>query len=222
MVARPSGFKSTLLNVPALANGVLMAEEKQDKQEKQRPQKQEISIVRLAGRDINGSFKLEKALMRVKGIGSNMAHALSLSIEKKLSITPETQIGSLTEEQLTSIEDIMKSPKDMNIPSFMFNRRKDMETGSDIHVFGTDVTIKVRQDIENDIKMQSWRGFRHQYGQKVRGQRTRSTGRTGATIGVTKKKGLEGAAAAAKATEAQQQKAGPAPTAPAKPAPAKK
>ena len=180
-----------------------MAEEKQ---EKQRPQKQEISIVRLAGRDINGSFKLEKALMRVKGIGSNMAHALSLSIERKLSIKPTEQIGSLSDQQLNSIEELMKNPKGSNIPNFMFNRRKDMESGEDIHIFGGDVTVKVRQDIETDIKMQSYRGFRHQYGQKVRGQRTRSTGRTGASIGVTKKKGLEGVAAAAKATEAQQQK----------------
>ena len=31
------------------------------------------------------------------------------------------------------------------------------------------------------------RGFRHQYGQKVRGQKTRSTGRTGSTVGVVKK-----------------------------------
>ena len=29
--------------------------------------------------------------------------------------------------------------------------------------------------------------LQHQYGQKVRGQATRSTGRTGATVGVTKK-----------------------------------
>jgi small subunit ribosomal protein S13 len=48
--------------------------------------------------------------------------------------------------------------------------------------------VQTRQDIEDMIKQQTYVGFRHQYGQKVRGQRTRSTGRTGATVGVTKKK----------------------------------
>ncbi len=32
-----------------------------------------------------------------------------------------------------------------------------------------------------------YRGIRHEQGQKVRGQRTRSNGRTGLTVGVTKK-----------------------------------
>ncbi|MGD0511191.1 MAG: 30S ribosomal protein S13, partial [Candidatus Micrarchaeaceae archaeon] len=44
----------------------------------------------------------------------------------------------------------------------------------------------------------TWRGFRHQYGQKVRGQSTRSTGRTGITVGVTKKS-IQTAEKAAKA-----------------------
>ncbi len=185
-------------------------QENQEKKQQMRQQKPEITIVRLAGRDINGNFKIEKALTNVKGIGSNMAHALSLAIERKLNIKPDTRIGALSDAELASIENVMKDPKGSNIPHFMFNRRKDLESGHDMHVFGTDVIVRVRQDIENGIKMQSWRGFRHQYGQKVRGQRTRSTGRTGATIGVTKKKGLEGAAAGAKAAEAQQQKSGPA------------
>lgn len=193
-----------------------MADERQEKQENQekkqmRQQRPEITIVRLAGRDINGNFKIEKALANVKGIGSNMAHALSLAIERKLNIKPDTRIGSLSDQELASIENVMKNPKGGNIPNFMFNRRKDLDSGQDMHIFGTDVIVRIKQDIDNGIKMQSWRGFRHQYGQKVRGQRTRSTGRTGATIGVTKKKGLEGAAAGAKAAEAQQQKSGPAP-----------
>jgi small subunit ribosomal protein S13 len=37
-------------------------------------------------------------------------------------------------------------------------------------------------------EMNSWRGYRHAYGLKVRGQRTRSTGRKGKAVGVKVKK----------------------------------
>ena len=49
-----------------------------------------------------------------------------------------------------------------------------------MHVVGTDLIVQTKQDIDDMVKQQTWVGFRHQYGQKVRGQRTRSTGRTGA------------------------------------------
>jgi len=37
-------------------------------------------------------------------------------------------------------------------------------------------------------KIKCWRGIRHRLGLKVRGQRTKTTGRTGMTIGVRRKK----------------------------------
>ena len=38
-------------------------------------------------------------------------------------------------------------------------------------------------------RIRSYRGIRHERGLKVRGQRTRSTGRRGSVVGVKKKKG---------------------------------
>ncbi|NLE05551.1 MAG: 30S ribosomal protein S13, partial [Crenarchaeota archaeon] len=35
--------------------------------------------------------------------------------------------------------------------------------------------------------IRSWRGYRHAYGLKVRGQRTKTTGRAGKSLGVKKK-----------------------------------
>jgi small subunit ribosomal protein S13 len=43
-------------------------------------------------------------------------------------------------------------------------------------------------DVNRMRKMRSYRGIRHETGQKVRGQRTKSTGRTGTTVGVKRKK----------------------------------
>jgi small subunit ribosomal protein S13 len=42
----------------------------------------------------------------------------------------------------------------------------------------------------------SWRGYRHAYGLKVRGQRTKTTGRAGKALGVKKKEIMAKAAAA--------------------------
>ncbi len=182
-----------------------MAEQEKEKQhqDKRQPQREE-SIVRISGRDINGSFRMEKALTRVKGIGNSMAHSLAVAISSKYGISSTQPIGEFTEEQIEKVEQAIKAPEKHGIPDFMLNRRMDGEDGSDAHLTGNDLIIKVRQDIERDIKNQTWRGYRHQYGQKVRGQRNRSTGRTGATIGVTKKKGLVGQAAQAGAAAEQQ------------------
>jgi small subunit ribosomal protein S13 len=52
----------------------------------------------------------------------------------------------------------------------------------------SDLIFYVRNDIEREKRTKSWRGVRHTLGLKVRGQRTRTTGRTGMTVGVTRRK----------------------------------
>lgn len=180
-----------------------MAEQKkQVRNDSRNAEGKETSIVRIAGKDVNGSYSIEKALTRVKGIKSSFAHAAVLQIEKHLGIPRTAEIGSLDEESVSKIEKLISKPLESGIPGFLLNRRSDVESGSNLHLIGTDLAVATRQDVERDVKVQSWRGFRHQYGQKVRGQRTRSTGRTGATVGVTKKT----AELAAKAAEAQEKK----------------
>jgi len=46
----------------------------------------------------------------------------------------------------------------------------------------------LREDLERLKKVRAHRGIRHHCGLRVRGQRTKSTGRRGATVGVIKKK----------------------------------
>ncbi len=194
-----------------------MAEERKQQKEQKGD---ELGIIRMAGRDIRGSYSIIGALMQVKGLGYNMAHALALQAERQYGIKMDTKIGTLSEEQTGKIESLLKDPSRAGIPTYMLNRRKDLESGADMHVTGTDLTISVKQDIDRDIKNQTWRGFRHMYGQRVRGQRTRSTGRTGATVGVTKAK-VEAAAKPAPGGKPGAPGAAPAGAAPAAgPAPA--
>jgi small subunit ribosomal protein S13 len=169
------------------------------------------SIVRIAGKDVDGSLNIERALAMVKGIGANFSHSLTLTIEAKLGIVKTTEIGSLNETQIQDVEKVIKDPVSYGIPTYLINRNKDAETGKNLHSVSGDLIFNTRQDIGRLISNKAWRGYRHQYGQKVRGQRTRSTGRTGVTVGVTKKS----IQSAEKSAKAQADKG------PAKPKPAK-
>ncbi len=163
-----------------------------------RPQqeKRATSIIRIGGKDINGELNIPRALDEIKGIGSNLSHSITHVVETKLGIPKSTHLGDLTEQQIESIEAVIKEPTKYGIPAYMLNRRKDFDTGHDIHLIGSDLTFAVRQDVNRDVGIRAWRGYRHQHGQKVRGQHTRSTGRTGATVGVMKKAAKQQMAAA--------------------------
>jgi len=139
-------------------------------------------IVRIAGKDILGTKKTIIGISQVKGMGYNFAK----SILDILKINPNSNIGFLTESQVEEIEKIMKNPSVVNIPSWFLNRRKDIDSGEDLHLITSDIDFNVRNDIEREKTMSSWRGFRHTYGLKVRGQRTRTTGRKGGAVGVRK------------------------------------
>ncbi len=141
-------------------------------------------VVRIAGTDIDGMLKVPYGLAKIKGIGYNLA----LAICRKLGIDPQKRIGYLTEAEIKKIEDTLQNLSAMGFPSWLFNRRKDYETGRDLHLIGADLIFYVKQDIEREKRIKSWRGIRHALGYKVRGQRTHTTGRIGPTVGVKRKK----------------------------------
>jgi small subunit ribosomal protein S13 len=72
--------------------------------------------------------------------------------------------------------------------TWMLNRQKDLVTGENKHLLGQDILLTLREDLNTLKKIRCYRGIRHERGLKVRGQRTKSTGRRGSTIGVSKKK----------------------------------
>jgi SSU ribosomal protein S13P len=124
------------------------------------------------------------AISRIKGIGYNTA----LAICKRLGIDPNTKLGRLDQETLSKLENVIRDLAAAGFPPWMLNRRKDLESGRDIHLIGSDLLFVVREDIERMKRTKSWKGIRHALGLKVRGQRTATTGRTGITVGVRKKK----------------------------------
>ncbi|MCD4740410.1 30S ribosomal protein S13 [archaeon] len=154
---------------------------------KKAPVKRDMrNIIRIAGKDLNGDYPIQRALLDVKGVGFTLSRAMTKKITEKLSIEPETKLSSLDEEQLKALTDIVTSPQKYGIPSYLLNRRKSRETGEDVHLTGHDLDFKVQEDKGLEKKIASYKGIRHQLGLTVRGQRTRTSGRKGGTVGVQK------------------------------------
>lgn len=141
-------------------------------------------IVRIAGMDIPGDLKVAYGLALIKGVGYNFALALC----RLIGIDPNKRIGFLTDSEIERIESALSNPLSIGIPAWMLNRRKDYETGRDMHLIGADLIYYVKRDIEREKRIKSWRGIRHALGLKVRGQRTATTGRTGITVGVKRRR----------------------------------
>ena len=140
-------------------------------------------IVRIAGKDLEGTLLLVHALSKINGVGMTLANAIT----RKANINPNQRVGYLTEQDKTKIEDIINNPTKHGIPAYMLNRQKDLDTGENKHLIGADLTLQIKTDIEAMKNQKSWRGFRHAYCLRVRGQHTRTTGRKGKTVGVKKK-----------------------------------
>lgn len=140
-------------------------------------------ITRIANTDLDGAQKIGYALSRVKGIGNRLANV----IVQKAGIDPNIRLGFLPEADIKKIEDMIKNPVKYGLPNWLLNRPKDSETGKDTHLVGADLTLQIKSDIDKMKKTRSWKGFRHSHGLKVRGQRTKTTGRKAKALGVKKK-----------------------------------
>lgn len=139
-------------------------------------------ILRIAGKDIEGSKKVIVAISEIKGVGYNFAQVLT----QTLNINPDRRVGFLTDSELREIEQAISNPDKAGVPQWYLNRRKNMDTGSNQHVITSDLDFAATNDIEREKLVMSWRGYRHMFGLRVRGQRTRTTGRKGGAVGVKK------------------------------------
>ena len=158
-------------------------------------------IVRIAGRDLDGTKKVQPAIAEIKGVGNSFANAMAVS----LKIDSKARLGQLSDKQLQQIEAALKDFSSLSLPVWILNRQKDVDSGSNLHRFGSDLDFMVKNDIDREKNLLSWRGVRHSLGLKVRGQRTRTTGRKGRTVGV-KKSAVQAAQAAAQASGKEEKK----------------
>ncbi len=140
-------------------------------------------IVRIADTDLDGRKSVLFALTGIKGIGIRMARA----VVNQLGIDGSAKLGELDDETIERIKKFVEEEIE-SLPPWMLNRRKDPHTGKNLHLLSKDVDFARMIDVETLIRMKAYRGVRHAKGKKVRGQRTRSTGRKGVTVGVIRRK----------------------------------
>lgn len=140
-------------------------------------------ILRIMGTDVEGTLKTIYALTKIKGVSLSLSNA----ILKKAGINPDLRVGLLAETDIGKIEEIINEPTKYGLSNWLFNRRKDAETGKNSHLISADLVLRTKMDIDRAKEIRSWRGYRHAYGLKVRGQRTKTTGRAGKSLGVKKK-----------------------------------
>ncbi len=155
-------------------------------------------LVRIHGKDLDGGKKLVVALADVRGLGYNFA----FGTVSKLGMDPGARVGLLTDEQIHTIEKTLQSSGSIGLPQWFYNRRRDPESGETKQLLGADLDLALKNDLDREKNQRSWRGIRHSLGLKVRGQRTRTTGRQGRTVGVRKATLV----AAAKAAAAKEEK----------------
>ncbi len=140
-------------------------------------------LVRIANADLDGHRSVQYALTGLKGVGRRTSRILADSA----GIDPTSIIGSLGDAEIEKLKQAIANFESA-VPTWMLNRRRDFLTGEDKHIIGVNLGLSVDEDINIMKKTRSYRGIRHERGLRVRGQRTRSTGRSGATVGVSRKR----------------------------------
>ena len=140
-------------------------------------------IIRLANTDVDGHRRIVDALTSIKGVN----YRVSKAIVDVLKLPYERKAGELSDEDIERLEEVLENLP-QHLPGWMLNHRKDPFYGADRHHLSSDLDAARRDDINHLKKIRCYRGIRHETGQKVRGQRTRSNGRTGTTIGVVRRR----------------------------------
>ncbi len=141
-------------------------------------------IVRIANKDIKGERKIQLALADIKGIGIRQAKILV----NKFQIDQNKRVGELSEEEVLKIREYVENKEYSDMPVWLLNHRNDVTTGKNFNLLSNDLALQINDDITLMKKMRSFRGIKHERGHKVRGQKTRSNGRRGLSMGVVRRR----------------------------------
>ena len=102
-------------------------------------------FVRIANTDLDGNKPIAHALIKIKGISFMLSNAIC----RTAAIDGKKKTGYLDDNESGKLDEIIKDPSKFNIPSWLFNRKKDPEDNADRHLTGTNLAFTK----DNDIKM---------------------------------------------------------------------
>ena len=141
-------------------------------------------LIRISNTDLQGDTSVRNGLARIVGI----SHRFASAVLRCVGVDEFKLLGLLTEDERERIEEALYDPLAAGVPEWMLNRQKDPETGESKMLLGPDLLLQTKMDKDRLIRIRSWRGIRHSRGLKVRGQKTKSTGRRTGALGVDRKK----------------------------------
>ena len=159
---------------------------------KEAPKLRMQDIVRFLDTNLDGSKPVQAAIRSVPGIGPMFSNAVS-----RVSGLGAKKFTDMSENEMKRLEDIILHPEKHGIPLWMLNRRREPQTNIARHLTASQLDFTHKMDINEMKKARSYKGVRHSLGLPVRGQRTRSSFRTGTTVGVKRKKEAPATAGAA-------------------------
>ena len=140
-------------------------------------------ILRIADSDIDGLRPIAIGITSIKGVGMRT----SQQICRLAGVDGNTLGGHLSDDEQdrlrNSIDDYATT-----VPWWLVNRQCDIGTNEDAHIVATEVKMTRDDDVARIAGVKAYRGMRHRSGHKVRGQRLRSNGRKGSSLGVERKK----------------------------------
>ena len=153
-------------------------------------------FVRIGKTDLDGTKTVERSLSEMDGIGRRAARIIA----DRAGVDRMAVFGRLEEETIEEVVSVVESYAE-EVPEWMTNHQRSFFSGETTHEIGTELDMTRRKDINRMQMIDSYKGVRHKRGQKVRGQRTKSTGRSEGTIGVNIEAIKEEQAAEAAAAE---------------------
>lgn len=127
-------------------------------------------IVRVANTDLVGEKQTADALRKIKGVNFMLANAIC----QKAGVDRHKQIGTISDADVKKIQAVIDDIPAAGIPTWLMNRRKDYESGEDMHNITNDLLLTHDNDLKRLKKIKTYRGLRHQAKLPVRGQRTKS------------------------------------------------
>ena len=148
------------------------------------PQEQEDDedlryFVRIGQTDLDGTKSVERSLTEMNGIGRRTARLIA----EEAGVDRTATFGRLDDDVIDAVVEVVENYAN-EVPDWLNNRQDDFYSGETTHEIGNDLQLTRQHDINRMKMIDSYKGTRHKRGQKVRGQRTKSTGRTEGTIGV--------------------------------------
>merc|ERR1711963_34109 len=141
-------------------------------------------VLRIMNTNFEGKRKVMYALTAIKGIGRRFSNIVC----KSADIDMNKRAGQLSNEEVERLMTVVQHPTQFKIPKWFLNRQKDFKDGKYSQILSNGLDSKLREDLERLKKIRSHRGLRHAWGLRVCGQHTKTSGRRGRTVGVSKKK----------------------------------